>query len=63
MMKVNMDNLQKWFIIGAIWIIAIALLLGAFRGRYSFFNGESPFVIDSWIGRTYRFLDRVVEEK
>ncbi|MBU2634755.1 MAG: hypothetical protein KJ674_05960 [Nanoarchaeota archaeon] len=54
------EDLQKWFIIGAIWVIAIALLLGAFRGRYTLNSGgtfSGSHLIDNWTGRTYMFDD------
>jgi len=58
-MNIGMNDLQKWLIIGAIWIIAVALLLGAFRGRYVISSGSLPVAIDSWTGSAYNPMPKI----
>lgn len=58
-----MNNMQKWLIIGAVWVVAIGILLSGLRGRYhvelrsNYVNGvlESAGYIkqDTWTGRVY----------
>lgn len=54
-----MSNIQKWLMVAAVWVIAVAMLLSAFRGRYQYIMGQNdihgldylPGALDTWTGK------------
>jgi hypothetical protein len=50
----KMNNTQKWLLIGAVWLIAISLLLSCLKDRYSMQrSGTDILVSDKLTGDVY----------
>ena len=51
-----MTNIQKWLIVIAVWVIAISMLLGSFRGKYQPYPGGG-YAINTWTGTSYHIKE------